>query len=549
MPFSQSTSTTVRRPRSPNFLSRADSEQFIAYCQAVLDRPQEMRTSIGEIRYAYLKRHIWAKYADRLTTVAYCDPDMRASLAIRKWLGAETRNEKTNRRLLETGVDFGYFTSDRLIAVASKFIRDMIGKVPRYLTGEYTGGASTRVKRSAVAIPEKFEGRPHATTLAAAYWGANALRWPLWGMINAQAFDPIPQESSVMFTVPKNAQIDRVACKEPEVNMWLQRALGLRLRKQLQAVGIDLTDQSRNQGLARDARKRGLSTLDLSSASDTISRELVRRLLPPEWYAVLDDVRVKSTVLPDGSVHTLNMFSSMGNGFTFELESLIFWALVRAVAYLTRTRGTISVFGDDIICPTAIARLVIQTFAYCGFTVNAQKSMIKGHYRESCGAHWYGTRDIKPVYIRARPRKLTDLIQLGNQLLEWVCGEEDPGDQPAAVWLILHKIAELVPSKFWGGQDFERSDAYVTGHAPRRRLVCKQERVEDVPQIGAYIAWMSGTAERLEQTSHFAPSEASEDAEWVSRPNRTWYQRETMSVVRHALSRLEEVANLCEITL
>jgi hypothetical protein len=78
-------------------------------------------------------------------------------------------------------------------------------------------------------------------------------------------------ESSVYFTVPKNSTIDRSACKEPEVNMILQRALSKHIRESLKRVGIDLRDQGVNQRLARDALKLGLATVDLSAASDSIT--------------------------------------------------------------------------------------------------------------------------------------------------------------------------------------------------------------------------------------------------------------------------------------
>jgi hypothetical protein len=118
----------------------------------------------------------------------------------------------------------------------------------------------------------------------------------------------------VLFTVPKSSEIDRVACKEPEVNMFMQRSVGAHIRRRLRRVGVDLNDQTVNQHLAKIAVDQGLATIDLSAASDSITEQLVVNWLPPEWFLLLNRLRVHNVDV-DGTLHPLQMFSSMGNGF------------------------------------------------------------------------------------------------------------------------------------------------------------------------------------------------------------------------------------------
>lgn len=565
-------------------------------------------TEVGNCRLQYLKDMVWTKYADALPGESYTSPQVRAQLAIEKWQNAEYRNAKTNCRLLAgepvsftTGRLCGrrtrQFSSDVVINHARGIVKSVLGLVPPDfpdLDGAFTNGASTRVKRSPCAVAEKFEGRPHATAQAALSWSVLAFANPGWGRLNPEGFNAEVVNGSVLFTVPKNSRIDRVACKEPEVNAYLQRAYGIFIRTRLKKSGIDLLDQTRNQYLSRIAISRGLATVDLSSASDTISRELVKKLLPEAWYLALDNVRCHSVEIPGrGFNHNLEMFSSMGNGFTFELESLIFWALTRAVSRVLGIKGTISVYGDDIICPIAVAKMLVRVFAYFGFSVNRSKSCISGGFRESCGAHWYFGHDVKPFFVRGKPETVTDLIQIGNQLLWWMSKEENPDDIPTPLLYLWGFIATLVPESLYGGQSFERTDALVTGHAPRRLLRPRLEE-EGTPQLGAYLCWhhsspaieqeLSGgstnTAQffvqpeggvfcSLERGSlrpssavghsvlplsrgngrltalvlgENSPSVSYREVGWVSRPNRSWYDRDVcwsaQQIVICALSRV-----------
>lgn len=262
----------------------------------------------------------------------------------------------------------------------------------------------------------------------------------------SESFTIIP--GSRLTTVPKNNETDRPINIEPSCNMFLQKGLGNlirdkirmarlgsntapiydRYRNVIESAGvaspksyIDLNDQARNQMLALLASDLDLCTIDLASASDSISIELCRLLLPREWYAAIMDVRSPLIQDKSGSWTPLEKISSMGNGFTFELESLIFYALCDACVKLTndRSHNTLGVYGDDIICHITHVDSIVDLLSFCGFTTNSDKSFIGGKFHESCGIYSYDSRCVTPPNIRFYPTTVTELILTINKLLRW----------------------------------------------------------------------------------------------------------------------------------
>lgn len=182
-------------------------------------------------------------------------------------------------------------------------------------------------------------------------------------------------------TVPKNNLKDRSICLEPLCNMLVQRAVGLGLRRcLLDNTGIDLdhlADEHRNR--ISDSK---VATIDLSDCSDAIGMRLTKYLLPTRIFNKICACRSDMTLGPDDNYYVINKVSSMGNGFTFDLMTLILTALTRSFD------STSTVFGDDIICQNQVARDVVSNLQLAGFVVNSDKTNIESSYRESCGAHF-----------------------------------------------------------------------------------------------------------------------------------------------------------------
>ncbi len=439
-------------------------------------------------KFGYQAQRWLSKFSDQSTT----SPADRRTAAIKKWLLAEVRNQRTNQRLLLDDVTFnGNVTSSQIVKFARMVIRQTIGDSPSAdLFGKFSNGASTRVRRGPDAIARKFVGEAHVTPEAYEIFKTQVLATsPAWvqAMMNG-TFKCVVQPGSMMFTVPKDSEIDRVACKEPEINMFLQRGAGVYLRSQLRKRGINLKDQTLNQRLAFEGSvSRKLATLDLSSASDLISVQLVYDLLPLDWFLYLDAIRVKR-VLIDGEWHELSMFSSMGNGFTFELESLIFYALSCAINRAYGVRGRISVYGDDIVTPSAIAATYVRVFAWFGFKVNPKKSFWTGGFRESCGKHYYKGYDVTPFFLRSRVGSLPDLMHQLNQLRAWATRVGDDFWTPElhSFW---EKWSREVPPKYFGGKNVADITCLCTVDRPRRRLQAEKREIS-APNDGAYLQWL-----------------------------------------------------------
>jgi len=315
----------------------------------------------------------------------------------------------------------------RLLEVARRKIGIVLGQLPNWesLNLRFGPGATTDVKKLSANPMRKFAaGMQCSEWLLHSGHLQSILRelphWPTAVGGNSWFVDdegwltesvPIGIRSGVLSFVPKNAKSYRAIVTEPSINGLAQAGLGDHIAKRLRKVGVDIRDQTRNARLAREGSLTNeLSTLDLSSASDTIAYELVRFLLPDRWFDVLNATRSHSVTYKRKDYH-LEKFSSMGNGFTFPLETLIFWALT--VAACDGDAHQVSVYGDDIICPSRYTGRVVSALQLCGFTVNTEKSFTDGPFRESCGHDYYKGFDIRPAYVKELV-SCRDLFRLHN---------------------------------------------------------------------------------------------------------------------------------------
>lgn len=246
------------------------------------------------------------------------------------------------------------------------------------------------------------------------------------------AFDALNEDSgttlvrgSKLTTVPKNEDSVRIIAIEPSGNMCLQLAAGTYLQEVLKSIGLDITNQQdKNKYLAfLGSIDNSLATIDLSSASDMFTPELIRLLFPKKWYDLFMKIRSDSTTI-DGVEHKLNMISTMGNGFTFPLMTFCLVALIYGMR--CRKNGPTlfvdwsrtAVFGDDIIIPSTEYDEFCTILQQAGLVVNHDKSFKDGPFRESCGGDYYEGVDITPFYARSLSRD-SDIYVVINQLIGW----------------------------------------------------------------------------------------------------------------------------------
>lgn len=239
--------------------------------------------------------------------------------------------------------------------------------------------------------------------------------------------------------VPKNCKTHRSIAIEPTLNVYAQLGVGGLIRHLLARDGLDLTTQSEwNRFLASRGEDWRLATIDLSMASDTLCRELVWLLLPEGWADLLDRVRSPFGDL-DGVEFEYEKFSSMGNGSTFELETLIFNSLALASGSRRELTAT---FGDDIIVEADSAELLIKTLEFCGFKTNLDKTFLTGPFRESCGEDYFLGTNVRPFFWKELEPSLFYKManDIGRFARRRVSGYLDSRFLPA--WL---KATALVP--------------------------------------------------------------------------------------------------------
>lgn len=217
--------------------------------------------------------------------------------------------------------------------------------------------------------------------------------------------------------VPKTVQTKRSIAVEPLLNSLVQKGIDLMMRKRLKRINLDLSNQFLNSEMARqgslDDSEDGFVTIDLRSASDSVCTELCRELLPPEWFHLLDATRSKEYVYK-GRQATYHKFCTMGNGFNFPLQTLLYASACHAVG-AGRPGIDFRVYGDDIVVRKAFAQPLITLLKRCGFKTNKRKTFVEGPFRESCGGNWFGGEDVTPYTLDERMDSIPALFKFLNQ--------------------------------------------------------------------------------------------------------------------------------------
>lgn len=267
--------------------------------------------------------------------------------------------------------------------------------------------------------------------------------------------------------VPKTTKTSRMISVEPTLNMFYQLGLGEIITKRLKRhFGIDLSTQaSVNRKLAYlgsviDATwGDGFATIDLSSASDSLSLGLCSAAIPADWLDAMLGLRSHTTSIRVGGRdfdEKLHMMSTMGNGFTFPLQTAVFACAAAACVSLSdeiRSRprgfslnsvGMFSVFGDDIIVPSKVFERTCHLLRLLGFQPNPDKCFGSGSFRESCGHDYYRGYNIRPVFLRKLDTD-ADLMVLTNLLVDWSIRNEVPLSNAIELCIKNLKFVNIVP--------------------------------------------------------------------------------------------------------
>lgn len=352
-----------------------------------------------------------------------------SEVALSKFNSAELDCLESNKRLKRAATSPIKENVSAVLYRAKQKIAKLLGPFSLFSCSDSIGwgpGATFDIKRKRASVDIKMLTLPITISpRAVEYFDSllrKDLRWSsaLLGMEPSGPFSFIRgtyrlTDDCRIVLVDKDASTKRTIAVEPTGNLYVQKGVGAYFRSRLRMVGINLDDQTINQLLAEAALRLGLSTLDLRAASDTVCRELIFMLFPLDWAIFLDSLRSHWALMPDGTRVHLEKFSSMGNGFTFELESIIFWALGSSVD----TSPEFSVYGDDLICRRECSAEIIEVLQFCGFTVNTDKSFVDGLFFESCGRHFFNGVEVTPPYQKEEVSDLFEAIRAHNRLFRW----------------------------------------------------------------------------------------------------------------------------------
>lgn len=234
-------------------------------------------------------------------------------------------------------------------------------------------------------------------------------------------------QGSHLSVVPKNNETGRCICTEPSINMLFQLSAGVALEKRLKEVyGIGLeTEPFKNQALSRAGSRSGnYATVDLKSASDSLSLLMLEAVLPTTMFRELCRLRSPQTRIPGLGWFDLPIISTMGNGYTFPLQTILFTCIVHAcyrlhdIPLVTGPNSNFGVFGDDIVVDVAVYRTLMRALDVFGFTVNDKKSFSDGLFRESCGCDYYLGHNVRGFFLK-RLTTQQDYYVAINRLTEW----------------------------------------------------------------------------------------------------------------------------------
>lgn len=250
---------------------------------------------------------------------------------------------------------------------------------------------------------------------------------------------PFERTAKLQF-VPKSMLTYRSISMEPATLMWYQQGIlnaflaDLRVRR-----GHPLRnrfhpeDQESNRTAAWLGSIDGsIATIDLSSASDSVSWSLVKRWFHDSvLYPWMLCTRSNRVMLPNGEVIPVKKYAPMGSALCFPTECIVFAAIVECAIKEAKgdpKKSIYRVYGDDIVVESQYADAVMSRLSRNGFRVNYSKSFTSPQpdwlFRESCGGEYLDGVDVTPsrlsrwfsgLHVNAHhPGRILSLVELAN---------------------------------------------------------------------------------------------------------------------------------------
>lgn len=416
---------------------------------------------VKQFRIQYLVCNFWKKFQINLPSIDRVTPTLK------KWDEAETACKLTNERFRSRwkGVASSYASHDveEVLHLTRRKITGLFPRLdPKKLCSyfRFGPGADTSTVSSNTSAYDKYADRgrisqPCLMRLHEVLSGDGELLAPDVRLSLAE--HSIFDDSSRQLLAPKTALIDRAIEKGPRWNVFLQLGLGEYLTELLRTRwNLDIADQTTNSDLAQRAQLSGLCTVDLSSASDCLATNVVIDLMAevedPYWLECILSSRTPYTLTKHKGRVRLEKIAAMGNGYTFPLETLIFYA----VAYSCHTHlglpygdehgVRVRAYGDDIIVDRRAYDLLVSALSYLGFSVNSKKSFKDGAFYESCGKDFFRSENVRPIFCKKIGVTPKDYLSFCNQVFSWAsCSVDSFGYIDADLHRLWWKAVLRVP--------------------------------------------------------------------------------------------------------
>lgn len=402
-------------------------------------------------------RECWVQAQALSVVKKLTDPDVdRWALTKAHWFRTEQRCKRLNYKfhlLRTTGRIPAQFVNN--VAKLSEALLYALGEAPPVEeiceAAHYGPGSTVSIRGREVFYARKLEANectPRAISLAARALCYDKAAWAHVGMDPVYSHLPEAREGFLrvmgerlagsavrhdrLMFIHKNITSLRSIGAQPTCSGMLQLGVHTVMVPILKRIGIDLTNQGWNQLLAREGslhweEPECYVTLDKSDASNLLVKMLVAFSLPQAWSELLLQLRTPGYEAPPefgGGRFDYEMYAGMGNGTTFAVESLVFWAIAAAtydgsIEEFVAKRE-FAVYGDDVILRRSHAKRYMALAKYLGFKFNAKKTFLDGPFRESCGADYYAGVPVRPATLNSETDALTSesLIGFHNTLAD-----------------------------------------------------------------------------------------------------------------------------------
>lgn len=236
----------------------------------------------------------------------------------------------------------------------------------------------------------------------------------------------LPEGAVLVAAVPKSYKAARVIAMEDVIRQMRAHAV-FKVLDRHKVKNINLHDQNENSYLAQHGSIfNDLVTVDMSSASDSISRTFARSIFPDRFMRLIETC-LGSYITYDGvNTRPMHMLSTSGNNLTFWLESMVFLCVDMEAATLVNLFGGNAVsnvdglalphiYGDDQVIDASTYETVADIMDILGLHLNKEKTYHDGPFRESCGGDYYRGVPVQSYYF---PRfSLTGSISRSNVTL------------------------------------------------------------------------------------------------------------------------------------